>query len=146
MKNKTVVIIGHSDISGLNENDVSAQLELLINQGYSCFLCGGMGQFDILCARCIFLLKKKYTEVKCFLIIPYLTASIHNRNYFDEIIYPDGFEKYHYKSAIVQRNRYMVDKSSLAFCFVSYNFGGAIKTFNYAKKQGLLIVNMGIMK
>lgn len=146
MKNKTVVIIGHSVVDNLNGNDVSEQIEQLINNGYSHFLCGGMGQFDMLCARCLFLLKKKYLNVKSFLVIPYLTASVQNSNYFDEIIYPDGFEKYHYKSAIVQRNRYMVNKSSLAFCYVSYNFGGAIKTYDYAKKQGLVIINMGTMK
>ena len=52
MKNKTVVIIGHSVIDNLSENDVSEQLEQLINNGYLYFLCGGMGQFDMLCARC----------------------------------------------------------------------------------------------
>ena len=146
MNNKSVVIIGHSVIDNLNENEVSDRLELLINQGYSRFLCGGMGEFDMLCARCLFQLKKKYSNVKCFLVIPYLTASLQNSNYFDEIIYPDGFEKYHYKSAIIQRNRYMVNKSSVAFCYVCYNFGGATKTFNYAKKQGLQIVNMGTIQ
>ena len=78
-------------VDNLNENDVSEQIEQLINNGYSHFLCGGMGQFDMLCARCLFLLKKKYLNVKSFLVIPYLTASVQNSNYFDEIIYPDGF-------------------------------------------------------
>lgn len=145
MKDKTVVIIGHRETGDLKETDISQQIEKLINQGYIYYLCGGMGQFDMLCARCLYKLKMRYTQIKCFLIIPYLTASIQNKVYFDEIIYPEGFEKYHYKSAILQRNKYMVKKASLAFCYVCYNFGGAVKTFNYAKKQGLQIINTGTM-
>ena len=142
MKEKTVVIIGHRDIFNLSESVVSEQIEMLICQGYSYFLCGGMGEFDVLCARCLYKLKKKYPYVNCFLVIPYFSATNKNYDYFDEIIYPDGFEKYHYKSAIIQRNRYMVNKSSLAFCYVSFDYGGAVKTYEYAKKQGLKIVNV----
>ncbi len=146
LKSKTAVIIGHRDIYDLNESVVYDNIEKLIKQGYTEFLCGGMGQFDNLCTRCINHLKQKYKAVRCYLVIPYLNTSISNHNYYDEIIYPEDFEKYHYKAAIMQRNKYMVDKSLLAFCYVCYNFGGAIKTYNYAKIQGLAIVNLGTVK
>ena len=146
MKTKTVVIIGHSEIGNIKKSDIEEQLEKLINQGFLYFLCGGMGQFDILCAECINNLKQKYPVIKCLLVIPYLTTSLKNNNYYDEIIYPEGFENYYYKSAIIQRNRYMVDNSSLAFCYICYTFGGAIKTYNYAIKQGLIIINTGTIK
>lgn len=143
MKSKTVVIIGHKEIYNSDKAEIMSGIKGLIEQGYTTFLCGGMGQFDNLCAKYIWLLKKTYPSIKSYLVIPYLNFNISNIEYYDEIIYPNGLEKCHYKAVIGQRNKYMVDKSSIAFCYICYNFGGAIKTYNYAKKQGLTIINTG---
>ena len=48
-------------------------------------------------------------HIKNYLVIPYLSFNVYDKELFDSIIYPDGFEKYNFKSAIPARNRYMVD-------------------------------------
>lgn len=57
--------------------------------------------------------------------------------------YPEGFEKYHFKAAILERNRFMVNHSSYALCYVDHDWGGAAKTYRLAVRQGLRIINLG---
>lgn len=70
------------------------------------FLSGGQGGFDRLCGRCVYELKKEYPHINNYLVIPYLSFNVYDKELFDSIIYPDGFEKYNFKSAIPARNRY----------------------------------------
>lgn len=61
-------------------------------------------------------------------------------------IYPEGFEKYHFKAAIPARNRYLVDNSAYAICYVTHDWGGAAKTYQRAVKKGLTIIKLGERK
>ena len=74
---------------------------------------------------------------------PYLTINITEPEYFDDIIYPEGFEKYHFKAAIPARNRYLVDNAAYALCYVTHDWGGAAQTLERAQKKGLTIINLG---
>ena len=76
-------------------------------------------------------------------MIPYLTFAIFDKDIFDEIIYPEGFEKYHFKAAIPARNKYMVENSSIAICYVNHGWGGAAKTYERAIKKKLNVINLG---
>lgn len=72
-----------------------------------------------------------------------LTFNIAEPKYFDDIIYPEGFEKYHFKAAIPARNRYLVDNAAYAVCYVTHGWGGAAQTLERAQKNGLTIINLG---
>ena len=96
-----------------------------------------------MCARAVYELKKYRKNIRCDLIIPYLTFRIPEFVYFDEILYPEGFEKYHFKAAILARNQYMVDHAAYALCYVTHRWGGAAKTYEKAVKQGLTMINLG---
>ena len=96
-----------------------------------------------MCARIVFELKKTYPHIHNYLVIPYLTFTILDEKYFDSIIYPEGFEKYHFKSAIPARNKYLVDNSAYAICYVTHGWGGAAQTFEKAVKKGLTVINLG---
>ena len=123
---------------GLSAERVQAAIEDLINQGVTDFLCGGMGNFDWICAQLTYKLKQKHPHIRCDLIIPYLTFRVLEPKYFDDIIYPEGFEKYHFKVAIVVRNHYLVDQSAYALCYG----GGAVQTYKRAEKRKLQIKNL----
>lgn len=60
MREHTCTFIGHRECFGLKAEQVRTALESLISQGVTEFLCGGMGEFDWLCARQVYLLKKEY--------------------------------------------------------------------------------------
>lgn len=141
--NTTATFIGHNDCFGVSEIQVKEAIRELINQGVTDFLNGGQGGFDRLCAKCVFDLKNEYPQIKNYLVIPYLSFNVFNKDYFDSIIYPDGFEKYHFKAAIPARNKYLVDNSGYAICYVKHGWGGAAKTFEKALKKELHIINLG---
>lgn len=136
------VFIGHSECYGLSDKDVRTAIVAAINDGVTEFLSGGMGSFDWMCARQVRLLKSEYPVIKNYLVIPYLTFNPASKEYFDEIIYPEGFEKYHFKSAIPARNRYMVDNAQYAICYINHTWGGAYKTYSRAEKKNLAIINL----
>lgn len=139
---KTAIFIGHSECYGADKETVRVAAEDLIQKGVKTFLSGGQGDFDWLGARVVYELKKKYPHIRNILVIPYLNFTIRNKDIFDEILYPNGFEKYHFKAAIPKRNRYLVDNSQYAICYVTHGWGGAAQTYEYAKKQGLNIVDI----
>lgn len=143
MGNQVVAVIGHSDCSGLKEEVVREAIKNLIGEGYEIFLNGGMGQFDWMCARILFEWKGQYTQIRSYLVIPYLTFSVLEPRYFDEIIYPEGLEQYYFKPAILKRNQYLVEQADTALCYVNHDWGGAAKTYRLAMKKGLRIINLG---
>ena len=143
MRDKTALFIGHSDCYGISAEEIEKAIIKLIQLGVTDFLSGGQGGFDRLCARCVYNLKSQYPEIKNYLVIPYLSFSVFNKDIFDEILYPDGFEKYHFKAAIPARNKFMVDNSTYAICYISHGWGGAAATYQRAVKHNLKIINFG---
>lgn len=139
---KKAMFIGHNECYGADENKLKYTIIECIEKGTVYFLNGGQGRFDFICARIIFEMKKDFPQIKNILVIPYLNFKVLNKKIFDDIIYPEGFEKYHYNAAIIQKNRYMVNQSDIAICYVNHKWGGAFKTYSYAKKQGLEIKNI----
>lgn len=138
----TATFIGHSECYGVSKEIVSPLIEQLINEGVTTFISGGMGQFDWICARAVFELKQKYPQITNELIIPYLTFTISDKGLFDSIVYPEGFEKYHFKAAIPARNKYLIENADYAICYITHSWGGAAQTFERAKKKGLRIINI----
>ena len=144
MANKTAAtFIGHSECYGLNRDNIRPKVIKLIELGVTDFYSGGMGSFDWMCAHVVYDLKKDYPQLNNHLVIPYLTFNILEKKYFDSIIYPEGFEKYHFKAAIPARNRYLVDNAKYALCYITHGWGGAAQTFERAKKKGPVIINLG---
>ncbi len=139
---KNAMFIGHNECYGLFYEKLEKVIIECINDGVVNFYSGGQGGFDRICAGKVKKLKKQYPFIKNILVIPYLTFNIFDEEIFDEIIYPEGFEKYYFKSAIIKRNKYMVEKSQIAICYINRNFGGAIKTYEYAVQKNLKIINL----
>ena len=116
--NKTATFTGHRECITVEKESV-----YLIQEWVVTFLSGGMGNFDWLCASTVYDLKQKYSYIKNILVIPYLTFRIRNKAIFDEIEYPESFEKYHFKAAILKRNRFLEDNSQYAVCHIKYGWG-----------------------
>ena len=139
----TAVFIGHNECYGVSTQQVEQVIIDHIQKGVTVFMSGGQGGFDRLCAGCVHRLKKQYPDIINCLVIPYLTFTVFDKDIFDNIIYPDGFEKYHFKAAIPARNRYMVDNAAFAICYVTHGWGSAAKTYERAIKKKLNVINLG---
>ena len=142
----TAVFIGHNECYDISAEQLERTIIECIDKGVTVFLNGGQGGFDRMSAGTVYKLKKIYPNIKNVLVIPYLNFKIFNDKIFDEIIYPDGFEKYYFKAAIIEKNKYMVDKSQFAICYINHSWGGAYKTYEYALKKQLIICNLSVLK
>lgn len=112
------------------------------------FYCGGYGDFDMLAAKTVDLLRKKYSDIKCenIFITPYITQGYKQRNefmskQFDEIIYPP-IENAPYRLAIIKRNEWMVKNCDIVICHVIYSWGGAARTLEFAIKNKKQIIRI----
>ena len=143
-KEKTALFIGNRDCYQVKEADIERAIITAIENGIEIFLNGGQGYFDKTCAAIVHRLKKRYSHIKNILVIPYRDFKVFNDSLFDEIIYPfesHTFSYYTYKSGSPKRNRWAVEHSSVAICYV-YRAGGASKTLNYAEKKKLKIIDL----
>ena len=140
---KAVTFIGHGDAVSCNREKIKASVINLIEKcGSREFFFGGMGDFDRICAHILWELKKEYGFLKTYLVVPYLTFRIDQPLYYDEIIFPHELEGVFFKKCILLRNRYLVDHADAAVCYVNHSWGGAYKTYQYAKRKGLYLINI----
>lgn len=143
-KSRTALFIGNRDCYQVKVAAIESAIERAIQNGIEIFLNGGQGYFDTTCAKVLRRIKKRCPHIKSVLVIPYRDFTVFNESLFDEIIYPfesHTFSYYTYKSSIPKRNRIMVDRSSMAICYV-YRSGGAEKTLKYAEKQNLTVIDL----
>lgn len=140
--NKICSFCGHGQISYSEETQQELKdiIEALIIDGVDTFLLGGYGNFDFMAAHVVHDLKSQYPYIKSILVIPYLNRE-YNTKYYDDTEYPP-IENVPMRYAIIKRNEWMVDKADVVIAYVKYDWGGAYKTYNYAKKKKKQIINI----
>ena len=148
----TVSFFGHRRLERLSP--IEKQLEPLIKElidtkEYVEFLVGRNGEFDLLVSSTICRIKHHHRSDNSShtLVLPYETAEYRDNidsfhNYYDNIESLYSFRKTHFKGAIQERNRQMVDRSDLVVFYLERAFGGAYQTDQYALKQQKNIVKL----
>lgn len=148
----TVSFFGHRIIN--NPLLIERQLEILIRNllrehEYVEFLVGRDGEFDQIVSSTIHRCKRECRSDNSshIWVLPYVTAEYRNneeffRDYYDEIEVCEAAAGGHYKNAHQTRNRAMVERSDLAVFCIQHESGGAWQTMKYAKKQGVLCINL----
>lgn len=143
-----ITFCGHSNY--LFSDNVKEELKnILINKtrkNPTCkFYLGGYGDFDGLCLRTLREIKKDFPDIELIFITPYLDKSYSKlelaKYYYDDVIFPP-IENTPRKFAISKRNEWMVDEADLVISFVTYSWGGAAKTLEYAKRKKKTIINI----
>ena len=121
-----------------------------IEQGYRYFGCGGALGFDTLAAQTVLRLREIYPEIRLILVLPcrdqtrgWKQADVAEYERImkaaDKVTYTS--EQY-YSGCMHKRNRHLVDNSSLCICYLTEQSGGTAYTVNYARSQGLSIINV----
>lgn len=147
MYGKICAFCGHRDVFDPNvKKRAEKEIISLIEQGFTTFYSGGMGDFDKICEGIVCGIKRKNDKIKLCLVLPYMKSSInHDRAYYnslyDEIVVPD-LGDIHYKRAITARNRWLVENSDMILAYVFREIGGAWTMFKHAEKSGVKYVNV----
>lgn len=161
MNSSTACFTGHRSQKlpwRFNENDerclimkarLRDEIEKAINRGYKTFLCGMALGYDMMCAETVLELKRKYPYIKLIGAIPCKDQDSRwfekDRNRYQRLVKKlDGvrciYDNYIGPECMLERNQYMVNKSSLLIALFNGLPGGTKSTIDFAKKQGLEIV------
>ncbi len=122
------------------EKRVAMFLEEKIGDCSAEIFLGGYGGFDSFAYRICWKYKQTHPNVSIVLVIPYLDRNYEKEKY-DSVIYPE-LEKIPKRLAILYRNRWMVDQADILICYIDHSWGGAYKTYLYAKRKNILIMNL----
>lgn len=126
-----------------------SEIESAINNGYKTFLCGMSLGFDMICAETVLNLKEQYSDIKLIGALPCYTQDkkwedSDKQRYRSLLSRLDRvrciYDKYIGAECMHERNKYMVNNSSLMIALFNGQRGGTKSTIEYAKKQGVKIV------
>ena len=151
---KVCMFTGHRTIQEKHVRTLPEQidrlLESLIEEGYTEFIAGGAIGFDTLASLKVLEKKRKYGFIRLNLILPcrdqdkgwresLKTAYRYVLENADSIRYSS--EQYH-KGCMHKRNRAMVEASELCVAYCGKTTGGSAYTVDYARKNGLRVINV----
>lgn len=120
-----------------------------IKKGYKNFITGMALGFDTMCAEIVLELKKLYPDIQLIGAIPCKTQdkywNVEDQKRYRNLI--DKLDKirciyntYIGSACMIERNRYMVNNSSLLISLYNGREGGTKKTIDCARQQNLNIV------
>ena len=144
-----VTFCGHAQFPRLKEYEqkILAFLTEKVGDTPADMYLGDYGGFDDFAYECCKKYKESHPNISLIFITPYMTVE-YQRNHleiqkkrYDEIIYPEIEDK-PLRFAIIYRNRWMVEKADYVICGISYDWGGAYKTYQYAKRKQKMIFNI----
>lgn len=154
MKKKTCCFTGHRKIPPEQYIRIAerlrAEIITLIRQGVIYFGVGGALGFDTMAAQTVLALKESYPQIKLILVLPCKTQT-YSWEKADVEIYEKikaACDKYIYISnkyttdCMHKRNRHLVNYSGYCICYLTKSTGGTAYTVNYAKRNGLTVINL----
>ena len=142
-----ITFCGHSQFHKTEEYEkrlLSFLEERVRDESVDMYL-GEYGEFDSFAYECCRKYKEKHPQVSLIFVTPYLInkqkqLEIESSKY-DLILYPE-IESKPKRFAISYRNRYMVEKADYVVAYITHDWGGAYKTYEYAKRKGKDIFNL----
>ena len=154
MREKTCCFTGHRNIPLLKRKavvrDLKNELTTLIDKGYQYFGAGGALGFDTIAAQTVLELKEQFPHIKLILVLPCETQTrgwkekdiaIYEeiKRQADKVVYTS---KEYTRGCMHKRNRHLVDNSSICLAYLTEQSGGTAYTVDYARKNGLTVINI----
>lgn len=151
---RTCCFTGHRQIPPKGQAEITDRLERVIislyQQGIRYYEVGGALGFDTLAAQAVTRLWEGYPGMKLILVLPCLEQtrgwSAENMAEYERIkaqankvIYTS---QQYTRGCMFKRNRRLVDDSSICVCYLTRESGGTTYTVNYAKAQGIEVINL----
>ncbi|MBQ7912394.1 MAG: DUF1273 domain-containing protein [Clostridia bacterium] len=143
---KTCVFFGHRNTSYQEYKPKLKKIleDLIKNEGFTQFYSGGRGAFDRLCAEVVGEITKSYPHIKNTLVLSYLPPS--NADFTLPTIYTDSMYLLEHnvppRYSILETNKRMVDIADCVIVGIRYDWGGARRVYEYARKRKKRIINL----
>lgn len=146
MNAKTCFFIGNRNApNSIKELLADAIEKHIVEYGVNTFTVGQYGAFDSMVICALRNAKKKYTNIKLYLLAPYaLNKKTDVPEDFNGTFYPDGLEKVPYRFAIVEANRYMIKHSDylISYCHHIGNSRNIVEYAGKREKKGLIKITL----
>lgn len=152
MRNQTCCFTGHRHIPPEVLPALSAELETtvrgLINSGVRYFGAGGALGFDTLAAETVLRLRDEFSHIRLILVLPCRDQArgwpendiVRYENILRRADKCRYISERYRRGCMHQRNRYMVDNSSVCVAYCTRHTGGSAYTVGYAREQGVNVV------
>lgn len=149
IKERTVAFTGHRVVKkDFDIKDLIYAIESLILGEKDTFLIGMAIGFDTLCFETLLTLKKTYPQIKIIACIPCENQTknwnIEQKNKYNYLIRRADekivLDKEYSKDAMLKRNRFMVDNSSVLVAYIYKMVGGSYYTAKYAVENDKEII------
>ena len=133
--------IGHHTAPKSIKSDLtSCIINLIENQNVTTFYFGTHGKFDFMVEDILTELKQIYPLIKHYKVLAYLPKKDNYKNYANTI-YPD-LENVPLKYAIIERNKWMINKCDYLICYVTNTMTNAYNFLDFARKKNKNIINL----
>lgn len=154
MKEKTCCFTGHRKLPEEQLPQLKQALFKVIvrlaSQGVTRFACGGALGFDTLAAQMVLVVKETFSQIQLLLVLPCRTQEKYwpkeDQEIYREILARADrvvFVSETYTQGCMQkRNRLLVEGSSVCVCYCTKKQGGTVYTLNYARQNGLDLINL----
>ena len=143
-RQKLVALTGHRELHNFDENARAYELESLVAEGYTGYLCGMAQGFDLLALKLLVALKCK-TPLYLEACIPFegheKSFSAAKRQLYNDLL--EACDKKtvlfpaYTAASYLARDRYMVDCADLVLAHLEKETGGTAYTVKYAQKKGV---------
>lgn len=155
-KDITCCFTGHRSVPAADAEKITSQTEhairVLYGRGYRTFVCGGAIGYDQLCAETVLKLKSELKDIKLRLILPCQDQdkyfSMLQKAAYNEVkLLADSVEVMYpayTRTCMHERNKKMVNESSVCIAYLKKNYGGTAYTVQFARQSGLIIYRVGI--
>lgn len=136
------------------KSELYKHISLAARRGYNTFLCGLQRGVDIWAGEQVMILKQQMPKIRLICVSPF-RAEINTRRGGDLYDYNmlikgcDGFtvlREDYANFCFYERNRFMVDRSSLIIAAVADMKSGTGQTINYAKRRGLIVDKIDLLR
>ncbi len=132
--------IGHRDVPiEIKEKLKDTITDLIVNKGIDMFYIGNHGLFDSMAKEVLKELKQEYS-INYYVVLAFIPTYDEFADYSDTI-YIDELEKIPYKYRIIERNKWMINKSDYLIAYAKY-VGNAREIKEYAEKRNKKVINL----
>ena len=141
----TCTFFGHRTVSKSIQPLLKKAIEdLILESNVDVFYVGNQGEFDKLVRKNLQQLKVVYPQIKCYVVHAYIPQKSEENEFGDNIdtIYPEGLEKSPLRYAIINRNKWMIEKSNYVITHVTHISNGAYIFKELCLKKGKSVINI----